>query len=102
MPVRFYLGQEGFSPHSASSDALATLRVLDSQVGRYELPPNPESLHKLLVTVDIAGKFTRDVYGNVIVNFGKHRGRPRAKVALEDAGSLRWALANITFARRQP
>jgi DNA polymerase-3 subunit epsilon len=93
--VRFYLGQEGFSPHSASSDALATLRVLDAQVGRYELPTNPEALHKLLVTVDIAGKFTRDANGAVIVNFGKHRGRPLADVASDDADYLRWALANM-------
>jgi len=64
-------------------------------VGRYELPSSPEALHKLLVSVDIAGKFTRDAYGEVIVNFGKHRGRPLAEVAFEDANSLYWALENM-------
>ena len=93
--VRFYLGQEGFASHSASTDALAALQVLDSQVGRYELPSNPETLHKLLVSVDIAGKFTRDAVGTVTINFGKHRGRPLAEVAAEDADYLRWALANM-------
>ena len=93
--VRFYLGGEPAGAHSAAADAVAALKVLDAQVGRYGLPATAAGLHALLVPVDVAGKFAVDGAGAVTLAFGKHRGRPLAEVAASDPGYLRWVVANV-------
>lgn len=93
--MKFYLGVEPVGSHSARTDAVAALRVLDAQVGRYGLPATAEGLHGVLVPVDVAGKFARDAGGAVVLGFGKHRGRPLADVARAEADYLRWVLANV-------
>jgi hypothetical protein len=52
LPIR-YLESHA---RSADADVIATLEVLDAQVGRYGLPAE---LHRLLTPVDVAGTFTR-------------------------------------------
>jgi DNA polymerase-3 subunit epsilon len=93
--VRFYLGRASVGAHSAVADVIATLEVLDAQVGRYGLPASPAELHRLLVPVDVAGKFARAASGELQMAFGKHRGRPLALVAREDPDYLRWVMTNV-------
>lgn len=89
--VRFYLGRDHTAAHSAVGDALASVAVLDAQVGKYELPTSPSALHAALTEVDVGGKFRR-ADGAVVFAFGKHTGQPLADVARTDPGYLRWLL----------
>jgi len=89
--VRFYLGTERTAAHTGHADAVSALRVLDAQVSRYGLPRTPAELHTATVEVDLAGNFRRSSEG-VVFGFGKHRGRPLARVAADDPDYLRWVL----------
>ncbi len=90
--VRHYLGEDRCGAHTALADATNALAVLDAQVLRYGLPRSPAELHAALVDVDVGGAFRRGPDGEVVLAFGKYRGRPLAGVAAEDPGYLRWVL----------
>ncbi len=90
--VHFYLGAERTSAHAALADAGYALAVLDAQVGRYGLPRSPADLHAAVAEVDVGGAFRRDPDGAVVFGFGKYRGRPLGRIAVEDAGYLQWVL----------
>ena len=90
--VRFYLGADRTSAHTALADAGYALAVLDAQAGRYGLPPVPTDLHATIAEVDVGGTFRRDPGGVVVFAVGKHRGRPLAEVAAAAPDYLRWML----------
>ncbi len=91
--VAFYLGERHPGAHSATADALAAARVLDAQVGRYpDLPADAAGLHRLLVGVDVSGRFRLDPQGGVAFASGKYAGVALGEVAERDAGYLRWML----------
>jgi DNA polymerase-3 subunit epsilon len=86
---KFYTGNEMSelgAAHSAETDTLAVLRVLQEQLGRYaDDPESPENervvndmsvLHQNFATqhVDLAGYIGRNDKGEAIFNFGKHKG----------------------------
>ncbi|HET6572475.1 MAG TPA: 3'-5' exonuclease [Fimbriiglobus sp.] len=93
--VLFYLGRASVGAHSVVADVINTLEVLDVQVGRYGLPASPAELHRLLVPVDVAGKFARGASGELQLAFGKHWGRPLALVAREDPDYMHWIMNNV-------
>ena len=99
--VRFYLGRDHASAHSAAADTLATLDVLDAIVGRYpDLPRTPSDLHERFRdpnAVDSNGFFTR-VEGEIRFANGKHRGQQLDSVAARDPSYLRWVLGQDFFA----
>lgn len=91
--VRLYTGREHRVTHAAAADAWATARVLDAQVARYpDLPPDPAGLHRVLVEVDVGGRFRRGPGGEVVFGFGKYLGVPLAEVADWARGYLDWLL----------
>ena len=91
--VQFYTGEDHAHAHSAAADAWATAAVLDAQVGRYpDLPATPAELHRLLVEVDIGGRFRRGPDGGVVLGFGKFQGVPLVVVADRAPDYLRWLL----------
>lgn len=91
--VRFYTGREHRLAHSAAADVWATAQVLDAQVARYpELPPDPADLSRLLVEVDVGGRFRRGPGGEVVLGFGKFQGVPLVEVADRARGYLEWLL----------
>ncbi len=90
--VKFYLGDDRSGAHTAVADAVNALAVLNAQIHRYGLPRVPAEIHAAVVDVDIGGAFRRGPDGGVVFGFGKHRGRPLARVAAEDRGYLHWIL----------
>jgi DNA polymerase-3 subunit epsilon len=92
--VQYYLGKPHSQAHSAKSDVVATIQVLDAQLGQYEdLPRTPSQLHAELVEVDLARKFRRDEQGQIVFNFGKYMGQRLGTVAKDDPGYLDWMLS---------
>jgi DNA polymerase-3 subunit epsilon len=91
--VEFYLGRKHEDAHSAEADIIATKQVFFAQLGRYD--DLPKSLEELALLsnfnqerIDMAGNFTKDAEGDIIFNFGKHRGRK----AKNEPGFLNWML----------
>lgn len=92
--VKFYTGAEHTDAHGAESDAMATYNVLIAQFIRY--PDLPATVDELALfsnygrkVMDVSGKFTEDVDGDIIFNFGPQRG----KKAKEHIGFLEWMLS---------
>lgn len=76
--------------HSAVRDVLAAAMVLDAPLERYsELPRDTAGLHRYSADVDVAGCFRRQD-GQLLLDFGKFRGRPLDEVARTDPDDLRW------------
>jgi DNA polymerase III subunit epsilon len=98
--VRFYCGRDHNGAHAAEADVLATLAVLDAQLGHYrELPRTTDALHVLFCeanAVDIAARFVR-VDGQLRFNFGKHRGKSLEEVAQAEPDYLAWILTQDFF-----
>jgi DNA polymerase-3 subunit epsilon len=88
---RFYLNEEHENAHSALDDVLATWKVLNAQLIRYEdLPRDPAALNSLFNrTVDPDGKFEWNGQ-NAAFTFGKYRGRLLQDIAEKDAEYLVW------------
>jgi DNA polymerase-3 subunit epsilon len=89
--VNFYCFQEHYDSHTAEADVKATRNVFLAQLGRYsDLPKDFRELAKVSNwgndIVDMAGKFTKDENGNIIFNFGKHKG----KIAKTEKAYLQW------------
>ena len=89
--VQFYLDREHLGAHSAPTDAQAAINVLDLQIGRYSLPPQPHALHAWLAEVDIGGRFRRTEAG-IVFGFGKYTGKLLRDVAIADKSYLEWIL----------
>jgi DNA polymerase-3 subunit epsilon len=88
---RFYLNEEHAHAHSALDDVLATWRVINAQVSRYQdLPRDPAGINAMFnKSVDSEGKFEWNGT-NAAFNFGKYRGRLLQRVAEDDAEYLSW------------
>jgi len=95
--VRFYLGRDHAGAHGAEADARATLDVLKAQLVKYPvLPQNVDALDEYLVphdprNVDRDGKLRWDK-GELLVNFGKNKGKSLKSLLLSDPPFLRWIL----------
>lgn len=78
---RFYCGKVLENAHDAEADVRATLEVFQQQLTRYD-DLNALSLDELHAfcnpasLVDYARYLTRDSKGDVVFNFGKHKGKP--------------------------
>lgn len=89
--VKYYCGETHTNAHSARHDVLATIKVLKYQLMMYDdLQPNAGSIHNHLFAgvVDSSGKFLRNEAGDILFNFGKHRGTH----ALSQPEYLEWML----------
>lgn len=90
---RFYCGENLDNAHSAEADVRATYEVLKAQLQKYEGEPFEDkhgavsypvvndvpALHEftnLSKPVDFAGRLVYNEDGVVVINFGKHKGRP--------------------------
>jgi DNA polymerase-3 subunit epsilon len=82
--VKFYLGKDLEDAHSAQADIEATLDVFLAMLEKYGdkegFPKTPDEL--ALYTnygnkiADLSGKFVYNKEGELLLNFGKHRGNP--------------------------
>jgi len=105
---QFYCHKELAGAHSAMVDAEATLAVLEAQVARYAnravtdnsgrtlgvIENNVTKLHELTTTplLDFAGRMVYDAQGTVVFNFGKHKGKPVAKVLQQEPTYYDWMM----------
>jgi DNA polymerase-3 subunit epsilon len=88
----YYIGGEMQNAHSAEADVLQTIEVFEKQLEMYEeLQDGVETIDEFCDAasrVDFAGSFIRDEEGEVLFNFGKHKGRR----ALSEPSYLQWML----------
>jgi DNA polymerase-3 subunit epsilon len=93
--VREYLDEDHAGAHSALPDARGAGRVLLAQLKRHDdLPSNVGELHHLLFEKAPEGYADPDrklrlVDGKIIINFGKHKGKPLEEV---ERTYLKWML----------
>ncbi len=99
---RFYCGGEDFeNAHSAEADTLATYEVLKAQLDRYQEPDKyrEQTLKndvKALASfvgkkyVDFSGHLILDDKGEVLINFGKHKGKTARQVYNTDPSYFAW------------
>ena len=99
---RFYCGGEDFeNAHSAEADTLATYEVLKAQLDRYKEPDKyREQVLKNDVNalaafvgkkyVDFSGHLILDDKGEVLINFGKHKGKTARQVYNSDPSYYAW------------
>lgn len=106
--LKFYCGKDLTNAHSAAADTQATLDVLLAQVARYEnqtvtdglgkpigmIQNDMEVLHQLTATnmVDLAGRMILNDKGDVIFNFGKHKGKVVTQVLKDEPSFYDWMM----------
>lgn len=95
---KFYCSKDLTNAHNASADAQATWEVLDAQIARYnELQSDVDFLaefsrHNNMDRADFAGRLAYNEKGDVIYNFGKHKGRTVEEVMRSEPGYYGWML----------
>lgn len=98
----FYCNKTLDNAHSAEADVLATIEVLDAQLGKYDdLVPEVEELHQFTggeEMVDFARRLVRDKNGEICFNFGKHKGKTVTSVFINEPQYLDW-ICNSDFSR---
>lgn len=92
---RFYCGKELENAHSAEADTVATYEVLKSQLDRYpdQLRNNMEFLANFSERqkiVDYAGRLVLNDKKEVVINFGKHKGRTAKEVYETEPSYFSW------------
>lgn len=92
---RFYCSGEDFeNAHTAEADTLATLAVLKGQLDRYPdvLKNDVDNLasYNFHKNVDFAGLLVKNDKGEVIINFGKYKGKSAREVYNSDRGYFSW------------
>jgi DNA polymerase-3 subunit epsilon len=107
--LQFYCSKTIQNAHSAEADAEASMEVLLSQVQRYENQPVTDGLGKPVGTiqndmtslgeisgngmVDLAGRMVQDDKGQIVFNFGKHKGKPVEQVFRQEPSYYEWMMS---------
>ena len=76
--LRLYSGREHEGAHGAAADVIAAFEVFEGELARYEdLPAHVDALADWCAgdDADLAGKFSWDQDGDLVISFGKHRGQ---------------------------
>jgi DNA polymerase-3 subunit epsilon len=98
---KFYCSKNLENAHTAEADTRATIEVLESQLDYYpELQNDIAFLSEFSAkshNVDYAGRFVYNEKEEVIVNFGKHKGRLLADVLNTEPSYYDWMM-NSDFA----
>jgi len=99
--VRFYCGEEHADAHDSEADVLATMKVVEGQLHRYEtLPHGIDELDRMFNPyrgkyLDWEGKL-RWENGEVVIGFGKKIGTKLKTLVAQERGFLEWML-NANF-----
>jgi DNA polymerase-3 subunit epsilon len=95
---KFYCDKDLINAHSALADTVATWEILNAQIERYdELQDNVDFLSDFskahdFKRVDFAGRLARNEKGEVVYNFGKHRGKTVEEIQAIESGYYGWML----------
>lgn len=98
--VKFYLGREHDAAHSAEGDITETMNVFLAQLARYDdLPKDMNGLawysNYSEEIIDLARKFKKDEAGEIVFNFGSHKG----EVARKNRNYLKWMIDKGDFSK---
>jgi DNA polymerase-3 subunit epsilon len=95
--LKFYCGDAHLNAHGAEADVLATIRVFEGQITRY--PELPRSIAELdgycnPQNPDWADQSGRLKWsgGNIVINFGKNKGRTLKDMLEKDRNFINWLL----------
>jgi len=95
---KFYCQKNLDNAHSAEADTRATLEVLEAQLEHYpELQNNIAFLSEFSTksrNVDYAGRFVYNDKDEVVVNFGKNKGRLLATVLKTEPSYYDWMMTS--------
>lgn len=97
---RHYCGKELEGAHGAEADTRATYEVLLGQIQRYgeALPTEVSKLADFsnykTKTVDFAGYLAYDGKGDVVLTFGKNKGKTLAELFERELGYYEWMLSS--------
>ncbi|MCK9498940.1 MAG: 3'-5' exonuclease [Bacteroidales bacterium] len=95
---KFYCNKELENAHSAEADIKATYEVFKAQTHYYDdLDTDIESISKYSSqnnAVDFAGRLIYDENENIIVNFGKYKGKEINSVFQKDSSYYDWIQKN--------
>ena len=94
---KFYCKKDLTNAHDAMFDTIATWEVLEKQIEKYNLDSDVNRLadlsragnHKI---VDMAGRIAINTKGEVIYNFGKHKGKTVEQISKSEPGYYGWML----------
>ena len=105
---KFYCQKDLLESHTAEADTQASMEVLMAQVAMYEnkevtdlhgarlgtISNDMDSIAALTSSelVDLAGRMIRNGKGEVIINFGKHKGKPVLTVLKEEPAFYDWVM----------
>jgi len=95
---KFYCNKNLENAHTAMADAKATWEVLDAQIGHYDEIQNDVdfladfSRYGDVTRVDFAGRLAYNKKGEVMYNFGKHKGKTIKDVANSEPGYYGWMI----------
>ena len=94
---KYYCDKVLENAHSAEADILATFEILDAQILRYEnLEGNVASLSEFSKgknqSVDFANRIVLNEQGDVVFNFGKHKGKAVEAVFKVEPGYYSWMM----------
>jgi len=93
--LRYYKNEELTNAHTAQADVQATIDVFEQQVKIHnDLPTDIKGIQNFMLNnqefVDFAGYFKKDMSGDIVFNFGKHKGKKLS----EEVGYLKWMMNN--------
>jgi DNA polymerase-3 subunit epsilon len=94
---KFYCEKDLTNAHDAMFDTVATWEVLEKQIEKYNLNSDVNRLadlsragnHKI---ADMAGRIAINTKGEVIYNFGKHKGKTVEQISKSEPGYYGWML----------
>lgn len=92
---RFYCDKELLDAHQAAADVRATFEVFKAQLEKYDLGEDTEAVarnSRLGDNVDLSGRLSRDKDGDVVFNFGKHKGKKVKDVFRAEPSYYSWMM----------
>lgn len=93
---RFYCDKDLVDAHQSSADVKATYEVFLAQLERYEMGSSMKEIadfSRLGSNIDLGGRLSKDKDGDVVFNFGKHKGKKVKKVFKEEPSYYNWMMA---------
>lgn len=94
---KFYCDKDLTNAHSAEADTLATLEVLEAQIGKYEnIQGDIEFLSEFTTmgpkTLDFSKRIAINEEEVPVFNFGKHKGIPVVDIFKKEPGYFNWLM----------
>ena len=94
---KFYCNKDLTNAHSAEADTLATLEVLEAQIGKYDnIQGDVDFLSEFTTmgtrTLDFSKRIAINEGGVPVFNFGKHKGIPVVDIFKKEPGYFNWLM----------